>query len=192
MLFFILGVVVARMGLLETVLSTFFGLIPLMVQFTLLFVIGSLYFLFWFNYVQKRTGYKWLGSAALSLFAGFFTLLFLMNIALILAGISSTNIEQIPPDVRENPLFVQSQRDVLSLLVSSFIQSILSSLILTLLLLPFAFLGVGIFDGLKPRVRDVWSRILFACFVGSLLFVLILSIFPWILVSLVYLTFFGI
>lgn len=161
--------------------------IPLAIIFTCATIIG----LFFFNFFQKKYGWKWTG-AALTTMVVCFTLFFaLVHFSNLYAGLTTSDPSLIPPEVRNNPEFQADQPNVLFLIFSILIQSALSGIIFSILILPFAFGGVALFDSLKTRMKGVWPRILLICFISSVLFILLLGVFPWILVSLVYLAFFG-
>lgn len=167
------------------------GLIVGALQLFVPFLIVTLILMFIFNFVQKKTGWKWIGSAALTLLVSFTIFFFLLNLWFILNGAGQTDVSQIPYDIRDNPLFDQSQSSTLALVLRAIIPSVLAGIVFTLLLLPFAFIGVSIFDLLKKRFKGFWVRFGLTVFLGCILFIFLLAIFPWIPVSLVYLVFFG-
>ncbi|MFH0970714.1 MAG: hypothetical protein V1776_04625 [Candidatus Diapherotrites archaeon] len=147
--------------------------------------------LFVFNQVQKKTRWKWIGSTILTLFLSFFLFLFVIHSLNIWNGLNATDDSTIPPDLRENPLFEQGRPTPITLEIQAFINSIIGGILLTLLILPFAFIGISIFDVLKKRFHGVWTRLVITVFLGAIGFILLLAFFPWIPVSLIYLVFYG-
>lgn len=179
------------MDVLGVFFSTFLGLLVDTVRLAIPLLTLTLIGVFAFNFIQHRTQMKWIGSAVLTLFGLFTLALFLLHAWNILNGVLDTNVNQIPPDVREQSEFSVAQANPFFLLGGALVQSIVTGVVLTLLTLPVAFLGVIVFELLKKRVKGVWPRLALTCFLGSLVFILLLAAFPWILVSLVYLAFFG-
>ena len=174
------------------VISAAGGLIITSIQLTIPILLLTVFFLFVFNFVQKRTGRKWIGACAITLFAVFLVFFLLVHTLNILNGVSQTDIEQIPPDVRADSAFQSAQANPFVLFFSSILKSILAGGIFALIILPFAFMGVSVFDVLQSRVKDIWPRIILTCWLFSIVLILLLAAFPWIPVSLVYLTFYGV
>jgi hypothetical protein len=154
-------------------------------------LVCALILTFIFNIIQKKTGWKWIGNAALTLIVSFTLFFLLLHASNILGGLSDLDATQIPPDIQNNPTFIQSNATPLSLLLKIIPQSILTGIVFALLVLPFAFIGVSIFDALKKRMKGFWVRFGITVFIGCLLFLLLILAFPWIPVSLLYLAFFG-
>ncbi len=172
----------------------FVNIFDLVVSAAQLFVpvlICSLILLFIFNFVQKKTGWKWIGAAALTLVVSFTLFFFLLHFSNILGGLSNLDASQIPPAIREDPQYAQNESSVVSLVLRIIPQSVLTGIVFALLVLPFAFIGVSIFDGLKKRIKGFWLRFGITVFIGCILFLLLILAFPWIPVSLLYLAFFG-
>lgn len=172
-------------------IRSIFGLIWTSIPITFIFTLAAILGLFLFNFFQKKFRWKWAGSALAALVAGFTLLFFLIHMSNLYHGFTSTDSTLIPPDVRNDPLFQADQPNIIFLAISALIQSIISGIIFSILILPFAFGGVALFDGLKTRVKGVWPRIILICFLASVVFILLLGAFTWLLVSLVYLAFFG-
>lgn len=169
----------------RAVIGFFINGIQLTIPLTLAVIAG----LFLFNFFQKKYGWKWIGSAFATMVVGFTLILFVIHAVNIFHAYSVTDTSLVPPDVRSNPLYQADQPNSILLLGSALLQAFLSGIIFSLVVLPFAFAGVAVFDSLKPRVKGVWTRIILTCFLASLIFILLLAAFPWILVSLVYLAF---
>lgn len=161
------------------------------VQLTFILTIGVVAALFLFNFFQKKFQWKWAGSTLLTGVVFFGAIFFLIHVSNMVAGLSASDTSLIPPDIRQDPAFAAGQPNVIILLASSLVQSLISGIIFSILLLPFAFGGVALFDTLKNRMVGVWPRVIVVCFLSSLAAVILLGAFPWILVSLIYLAFFG-
>lgn len=172
----------------------FANVFDLLVSAAQLFIpvlISALILTFIFNLVQKKTGWKWIGSAALTLVVSFTLFFFLLHTSNILGGWSNLDASQVPAEIRTNPTYVGNEVSPLSLFLRIIPQSILTGIVFALLVLPFAFIGVSIFDALKKRMKGFWVRFGVTVFIGCLLFILLILAFPWIPVSLLYLAFFG-
>ncbi len=192
-LFFILQGHFPCMSLVSTVWDVLFGLVVngVLLTIPLLVLVGIDLFLF--NRVKSQTKWKWFQTAFASIFILVAGILIIVTIWNVGNGFIDTNVDQIPPDVRNNPQFQLSQVNLFLLLGQGILQSLLSGLILSAILLPFAFVGMGVFEWLqKKRNIPVWEGILLTCFLGALLLLILLAAFPWIPVSLLYLAFFGI
>ncbi len=172
-------------------IQTIFGLIINGIQITIPLTLATICGLFLFNFFKKKYGWKWIGSTLASLSVGFAILFFLIHTINIYNGFAATDTTLVPPDIRNTPEFQADQPNVVLLLVAALFKSAVAGIILSILVLPFAFAGVAVFDALKPRVKGVWPRIILTCFAASLVLVVLLAAFPWILVSLIYLVFFG-
>ncbi len=172
---------------LGNVISLLVSGIQLAIPLTLAVVLG----LFLFNYIQKKYAWKWIGAALATMVVGFTLFFFLVHVVNLYSGLSATDTSLVPPDIRNTPEFQADQPNVIILLLSSAWKSILTGIIFSILTLPFAFAGVAVFDALKPRVKGVWVRIFATSFLASVVSIILLGVFPWILVSLIYLAFFG-
>jgi hypothetical protein len=173
-------------------LRNVFGLLTNGIQLTIPLVVFVVIALFIFNFLKKKYGWKWIGSALAAMLIFFSLSFFLIHTVNLSQGFSSTDTSLVPPDIRNTPEFQADQPNVFFLLFSLLIQSLFSGVVFSILAMPFAFAGVAVFDALSPKVKGVWSRILITCFLASLVTIVLLGFFPWILVSLVYLAFFGI
>ncbi len=151
----------------------------------------TLILMFIFNLIQKKTGWKWIGAAALTLVVSFILFFFLLHVSNILGGLSNLDVSQVPAEIRASPAYIANEVSPFSLLLRIIPQSILTGIVFALIVLPFAFIGVSIFDALKKRLKGFWIRMGVTVFIGCLLFILLLLAFPWIPVSLIYLAFFG-
>lgn len=173
----------------------FVNVFDLLVSAAQLFVpvlISALILTFIFNFVQKKTGWKWIGAASLTLGISFMTFFLLLHLSYLVGGIGQTDLSQVPLEIRTNSAFAQSQATPLELVLRIIPQSLITGIIFALLVLPFAFIGVSIFDALRKKIKGFWLRFGLTTFIGCLLFILLILAFPWIPVSLVYLAFFGI
>lgn len=169
-----------------------FGLLVSAIQLFVPVLVCALILTFIFNFVQKKTGWKWIGAAALTLGVSFVAFFLLLHLSYLVGGIGQADLSQVPLEIRTNPTFAQSQVTPLALVLRIIPQSLITGIIFALLVLPFAFIGVSIFDALKKKIRGFWVRFGITTFIGCLLFILLIVAFPWIPVSLVYLAFFGI
>lgn len=169
------------------VISLLVNSIQLAIPLTIAVILG----LFLFNYFQKKYAWKWIGAALATMMVGFTLFFFLVHAVNLLEGLSATDTSLVPPDIRNTPEFQADQPNVIILFISALWKSILTGIIFSILTLPFAFAGVAVFDSLKPRLKGVWSRIFATSFLASIVSILLLGAFPWILVSLIYLAFFG-
>ena len=147
---------------------------------------------FVFNIVQKKLKTKWIQAAVVTLFVSFFIFFLAVHTLNILNGASVTDPASIDADAVNNPDYMASQPSVLSLFINALIKSFIVGVIFSLLLLPFAFLGVSVFDFFQKKIPGIWSRLAIVCFLSAILLVVLLAAFPWIPVSLVYLAFYGI
>lgn len=173
-------------------LRNVFGLLANGIQLTIPIVILVVLVLFIFNFLKKKYGWKWIGSAFAAMLIFFSASFFLIHSLNLLSGFSTTDVSLVPPDIRNTPEFQASQPNVFLLWGGIVIQSLFTGIVFSILTLPFAFAGAAVFDSLSKRVKGVWSRIIITCFLASLATIVLLGFFPWILVSLVYLAFFGI
>jgi hypothetical protein len=168
-------------GLLAVIGSAIFWFIPLAV----VIIIG----LFIFNYIQRQRNWKWIGTSTATIFVMMFILLFGFNLSVIISANEQTNVEQIPLELRENPNYEETSPFALAGI--AFVKSILGGVVLTVLLMPFAFLGMATFESLKKRIKGVWPRIFITSFIWAAVGSLLLLWFPWILAGLIYLVFFA-
>ncbi|MEK6970669.1 MAG: hypothetical protein AABW68_03150 [archaeon] len=146
---------------------------------------------FLFNFVQKKTGWKWIGAATLTIAASFIAFFLILHLSFLLGGLSNTDISQIPPDIRDDPLYAQTVVSPIELGIRIIPQSILTGIIFSLLTLPFALFGVFLFDSLRKKIKGFWLRFAITTYAGCVLFILLIVFFPWLPVSLLYLAFFG-
>lgn len=161
------------------------------IQLGVIFTLCTIPTIFLFNFFQKKYGWKWLGAALATMITAITLVFFLFHTMNIFAGFGATDITLVPPTIRDTPEFQADQPNLFFTVGAALIQSLFSGIIFAILILPFAFAGVAVFDGLKKRIKGVWSRIFITCFLAALVFILVLGVFPWILVSLIYLAFFG-
>ncbi len=172
-------------------IQTLLGLIVNGIQWTIPLTAATVGGLFLFNFFKKKYGWKWIGSTLASMVVGFTILFFLLHTINIYHGFSATDSSLVPPDIRSTPEFQADQPNALFLLAGALFKSAVAGVILSILILPFAFAGVAVFDTLKSRIKGVWPRIFVTCFLASLVLIVLLAAFPWILVSVIYLIFFG-
>ncbi|MBM3282067.1 MAG: hypothetical protein FJY86_01855 [Candidatus Diapherotrites archaeon] len=161
------------------------------IPLSMILILGTVFGLFFFNYFQKKFQWKWLGASLATGIVFFTIILFIIHSVNLFSAYALTDSSSIPADIRNDPLFQADQPNPLILFVSAFIQSLFSGIVLALISLPFLFGGVALFDALRVRVKGVWSRLALICFLASGLMVILLSFFPWLLVSLVYMVYWG-
>lgn len=176
---------------LAELVSAFVSWVWISFQLGVVFTLLVIPALFLFNFFQKKYGWKWLGAALATMVTSITFVFFLFHVMNIFAGFGATDITLVPPSIRNSPEFQADQPNLFFTLGSALIQSLFSGIIFAILILPFAFAGVAVFDGLKKRIKGVWPRIFLTSFLAALMFIIVLGIFPWILVSLIYLAFFG-
>lgn len=170
------------------VISLLVNSIQLAIPLTIFVILA----LFLFNFIQKKYAWKWIGSALATMVVGFTLFFLLVHVVNLYSGLAATDTSIVPPEIRNTPEFQADQPNVIILLLSTVWKSILTGIIFSILTLPFAFAGVAVFDALKPRVKGVWMRIFATSLFASAVSIILLGAFPWILVSLIYLAFFGI
>lgn len=176
---------------LAELVSAFISWVWVGIQLGVIFTLCTIPSIFLFNFFQKKYGWKWLGATLATLTTTIALVFFIIHVMNIFSGFGATDINLVPPSIRNSPEFQADQPNLFFTIGSALLQSLFSGIIFAILILPFAFAGVAVFDGLKKRVKGVWPRIFITCFLAALVFILVLGVFPWILVSLVYLAFFG-
>ncbi len=97
-------------------LINLYGLLAGGIQLFIPFLLATLVLTLVFNFVKKKTGWKWVGSASFTLIASFTLFFFLLNVYFILGGSAQTDVTQVPEDIRASPMWVQSQSNVFFLL----------------------------------------------------------------------------
>ncbi|QQR92211.1 MAG: hypothetical protein IPJ89_03550 [Candidatus Iainarchaeum archaeon] len=147
--------------------------------------------LFVFNFIQKKTQWKWMGSAIATVFILWFVVFVFIHFTSILAAAGQTDYHLIPEPIRNDPSFAGTTDSVLGLLLQSIVQAILSSAIFTLISMPFIFLGLVTFSLTEKRFTSIWARLAVTIGVWSLILAALVYFFPWILAGLIYLGFFG-
>lgn len=177
------------MVVLEDIISGFFAVLGSAVFWFIPLSIVTIVGLFFFNYIQKRKKWKWVGNSLVSLFALSFIFLLGFNLLIINSAVQNTDIEQIPIELRENPDYLETPWFVLAGL--ALVKSILGALFLCVFLFPFAFFGMTTFELLKKKVKGIWPRIILTCFIWAGVGSIILLWFPWVLAGVIYLLFFG-
>ncbi|MEK6821193.1 MAG: hypothetical protein AABY11_02215 [archaeon] len=169
-----------------------FSLFFTAIQLGIPILILSMGLTFVFNKIQKRTQLKWISAATLTLFMSFFVFFFLLHTFNVGSGVAQTDLSGVPTDILNNPDFQAAQPSAFDFISSILVKSFVGGIVFTLLILPFAFAGVAVFDALKKKYRGVWTRYAIVSFLGGIAFIALLFFFPWIPVSLLYLVFFGI
>jgi hypothetical protein len=155
------------------------------------FFVGGVILTLLFNFVQKKTHWKWIGSTILTLFLAFTLFFLLIHSWNIWNGLTAFDPTQVPPPIQENPEYAQSQLNPFSWGGRAVIVSLIAGVLFTLVVLPFSFLAVSLFDALKKRFPGFWMRMGIVSYASAVFFILLIILFPWIPVSLVYLAFFG-
>ncbi|MDP2666496.1 MAG: hypothetical protein Q8P05_03280 [Candidatus Diapherotrites archaeon] len=144
-----------------------------------------------FNAVQHRTGWKWVPAAGFTLLLLWTLLFFLVNTSNLLNGLQNTDLSVIPPDVQGDKVYQDSQPHPILFFFRALFQSILGAFVFTILSFPFVFLGMMSYEWLSKRTKNVWYRLIGVAGIWSLLLGALLTAFPWILVGVIYLAFFG-
>lgn len=171
----------------DVIVSIIGGGIQLFIPLLIALLVG----LFVFNFIQKRTQWKWLGSAIATVFVLWFVIFAFIQITSILAAAGQTDLNLIPEPIRNDPAFQESTDSVLGLILQGIFQSILVAAIFSLISMPFIFLGLVAFSFTEKHFRSVWARLGITVAAWSLILAALIFFFPWILAGLIYLAFFG-
>lgn len=147
--------------------------------------------LFVFNFIQKKTQWKWMGGAIATVFILWFAVFVFIHFTSILAAAGQTDLNLIPQEIRNDPSFAGTTDSVLGLLLQSIVQAILSAAIFALISMPFIFLGLVTFSLAEKRFTSIWARLAVTIGIWSLILAALVYFFPWILAGLIYLAFFG-
>jgi len=136
--------------------------------------------------IQKKFSLDFLKSVLIASFLVFFFLLLFLYFTPWLRGLASENIGIRPEFAKATPF------EAFRFFVLSILRILVVSIVLTLFVLPFIFIGALIMDSLKNKIKNYLINFGLANIIVLLLFLVVwLYFMPWLLIAFLYMIYFA-
>lgn len=175
---------------LNLVLYLIFSLLDLL-KGTIVWSIPTFFLVLIITFVRRKVAEKyklnWVKSAIASTFIVLFTLILILYFSPIVLSLGQETIGEIPAEGRPALL------EILGSLILFVLRLFLVAVVISLILLPFEFVAVYLFEKVSRTWRlNYYINLYIVSFLVTLIAaIILLFIFPWSLAGMLYLLFFG-